>query len=106
MKLIHIISSVAIFALPALADNDWNCGTNTIYANTINRAMHDVYYAYRNQRSLAHSDISESIIFVAKFKVPELKPQGTEFKLEFNKEFKISSFKYIHNGNPQPCREL
>ncbi|CAD6503728.1 BgTH12-05473 [Blumeria graminis f. sp. triticale] len=33
MKLIHIVSSVALFCLPALAVNDWDCGEVVIKAH-------------------------------------------------------------------------
>ncbi|VDB90333.1 BgtE-20105 [Blumeria graminis f. sp. tritici] len=106
MKLIQIVSSVVLFAIPALAVNDWKCGTDTVYAYVIDREMHGAYDAFLALYSLTPSDIQAYMSFKTNFNVPEFNLAGTKFELSFNKEFKVKSFVYIHNNKSRCGTEL
>ncbi|CCU76929.1 CSEP0110 putative effector protein [Blumeria hordei DH14] len=89
MKLIHIISSVAIFCLPALAVNDWDCEQAYISADALEALMNSVARNREERERGSFFGASSEHYFTVLRNGDDLDYARAKFEISFNNEFKV-----------------
>ncbi|VDB90327.1 BgtE-20004 [Blumeria graminis f. sp. tritici] len=89
MKLIHIVSSVALFCLPALAANDWDCGEVVIHASPLEVLMQDVADKRERTDEGSFTDFPPDHFFRVERYGDDLGLPRAQFQIEFNNLYQI-----------------